>query len=147
MGNDFATSLGEFGLHIGMKLIGKAMEPSREINTVALANAILEASVEQASDIVSRLGVNAYIEHSTSEQHATQQSMQPTAEKPRPLEDDQIGPATAREVAAAGQPHAITGSMWLKLSKGETMSLSLAEVVVLSECSGDAAAGSGSRRD
>ena len=63
MADDFMTSVAEFGLHIGMKLIGKGMEPSRSIDRTALANAIVEVSAKEAAAIVSELGLIQHLNH------------------------------------------------------------------------------------
>jgi len=62
MADDFFAALGEFGVHVGMRLIGKALEPSREINKTELANAILECSVYQATEIVTKLGIGRQLD-------------------------------------------------------------------------------------
>ncbi len=60
MADDFLSTLAEFSVHVGMKLMGKIVEPEKpvvEVDKPALANAILDSCVEQASAIVSRLGI------------------------------------------------------------------------------------------
>ena len=61
MADDFFDALAEFSVHMGMKFMGKAMEPERpavEMDKPAFANAILDSCVEQASAIIFRLGVD-----------------------------------------------------------------------------------------
>jgi hypothetical protein len=57
MENEILTALGEVGMHIGMKLMGTVVGPSQEIDRTALANAVLESSVYQASLIVDHFGM------------------------------------------------------------------------------------------
>jgi hypothetical protein len=54
---DVFNALAELGAHLGMSLMRNAQEPGREIDRTALANAIVNSAVEQASEIVGRLGV------------------------------------------------------------------------------------------
>lgn len=50
-------ALAEIGAHIGRSLMQNVEQPDGAIDRTALANAIVRSAVEQASEIVGRLGV------------------------------------------------------------------------------------------
>jgi hypothetical protein len=61
MADDFIEALAEFSVHLGAKLFGEVAEPGHQIDRTALANAILRSAVEQASKIVTMLGIGRFL--------------------------------------------------------------------------------------
>jgi hypothetical protein len=57
MEDDILLSVARVGVHVGMHLIGQDSRPTRELDGTALANAIIKSSVDQACEIVSKLGI------------------------------------------------------------------------------------------
>ncbi len=57
MENGIMMSIARLGVHVGIHLTGQQPGPNREIDRTALANAIIRSAVEQASEIVSKLGI------------------------------------------------------------------------------------------
>lgn len=57
MENGFMMSIARIGVQVGMHLTGQNANPSRQIDRTALANAIVRSAVEQACEILSKLGI------------------------------------------------------------------------------------------
>jgi hypothetical protein len=57
MEDNILLSVARVGVHVGMHLIGESPEPNRQPDETALANAIITSSVDQACEIVSKLGI------------------------------------------------------------------------------------------
>lgn len=57
MENGIVMSIARIGVQVGMHLTGQQSVPSREIDRTALANSIIRSAAEQASEIVSKLGL------------------------------------------------------------------------------------------